>query len=163
MSNLRNFLRHRDASEGLTDEDAVPELPEKPASRTGDLWVLGEHKLLVGDTTNPGDVERLIDAEVADLVFTDPPYNVDYEGYTEQKLKIKGDRMSDTDFKQFLEAAFRGLRAAVKSGASLYVCHSRPRGSQEFQNALEAAGFSLFAVRDYLGRKNTSRVGIRSL
>ena len=62
--------------------------------------------------------------EIADLAFTDPPYNVDYEGYTEQKLKIKGDRMSDADFKQFLEAAFRGLRTAVKPGASLYVCHS---------------------------------------
>jgi len=60
----------------------------------------------------------------ADLIFTDPPYNVDYEGYTEERLKIKGDRMSDTDFKKFLEAAFRSYRAVVKPGASMYVCHS---------------------------------------
>jgi hypothetical protein len=104
---LARLLAAQDAIEGLTDEDAVPELPEKPVSRTGDLWTLGEHKLLVGDSTNPGDIERLTGGEVADLVFTDPPYNVGYEGYTEQKLTIKGDRMSDAEFRQFLEAAFR--------------------------------------------------------
>ena len=60
----------------------------------------------------------------ADLIFTDPPYNVDYEGYTEDRLKIQGDRMSDAEFKQFLKAAFRSCRTAVKEGASLYVCHS---------------------------------------
>jgi DNA modification methylase len=59
--------------------------------------------------------------DAADLVFTDPPYNVDYEGYTEERLKIKGDRMSDADFERFLEATFRSYRAAVKPGASLYV------------------------------------------
>lgn len=111
-------------------------------SKAGDLWVLGDHKLLVGDATNPADVARLMGGEVADLIFTDPPYNVDYEGYTERKLKIKGDRMSDADFKQFLEAAFRRLRSAVKPGASLYVCHSSS-WQREFQNALEAAGFAV--------------------
>jgi DNA modification methylase len=139
---LARLLAAQDALEGLTDEDAAPELPEKPVCQTGDLWVLGEHKLLVGDSTNNADVERLMASEVADLIFTDPPYNVDYEGYTEQKLKIKGDRMSDADFKLFLEASFRGLRTAVKPGASLYVCHSSS-WQREFQNALEAAGFAV--------------------
>ncbi len=139
---LARLLAAQDAVEGLTDEDAVPELPEKPASKVGDLWILGEHKVVVGDPTNPEDVARLIGGEVADLVFTDPPYNVDYEGYTEQKLKIKGDRMSDADFKRFLEAAFRGLRNAVKPGASLYICHSSS-WQREFQNAMETAGFAV--------------------
>ena len=139
---LAQLLAAQDASGGLTDEDAIPELPQTPTSRTGDLWVLGDHKLLVGDATNHGDVVRLMAGEVADLIFTDPPYNVDYEGYTEQKLKIKGDRMSDADFKQFLEASFCGLRAAVKSGASMYVCHSSS-WQREFQNALEAGGFAV--------------------
>ena len=139
---LARLLAAQDAIEGLTDEDAVPELQEKPISRIGDVWVLGDHKLLVGDSTNHGDVARLMAGEVADLAFTDPPYNVDYEGYTEQKLKIKGDRMSDPEFKQFLEEAFRGLRAAVKPGASLYICHSSS-WQREFQNALEAAGFQV--------------------
>jgi DNA modification methylase len=139
---LARLLAAQDAIEGLTDEDAVPELPEKPNCRTGDVWVLGAHKLLVGDTTNHGDVVRLMAGDVADLAFTDPPYNVDYEGYTEQKLKIKGDRMSDAEFKQFLEASFRGVRTAVKPDASLYVCHSSS-WQREFQNALESAGFAV--------------------
>jgi len=80
--------------------------------------------------------------DAADLIFTDPPYNVDYEGYTEERLKIKGDRMSDAEFKQFLEAAFRSCRAVVKPGASLYVCHSSS-WQREFQNALEAVGFEI--------------------
>ncbi len=96
----------------------------------------------MGDATNQGDVGKLIAGEVADLVFTDPPFNVDYEGYTEQRLKMQGDRMSDADFKKFLEAAFRALRTAVKPGASLYVCHSSS-WQREFQNALESAGFQV--------------------
>jgi DNA modification methylase len=80
--------------------------------------------------------------DAADLVFTDPPYNVDYEGYTEEHLKIKGDRMSDADFKQFLESAFRSYRTLVKPGASLYICHSSS-WQREFQDALEAAGFEM--------------------
>ena len=69
----------------------------------------------------------------------DPPYNVDYEGYTKDRLKIKGDRMSDAEFKQFLEAAFRSCRTATNPGASVYVCHSSS-WQREFQNALESAG-----------------------
>jgi DNA modification methylase len=76
------------------------------------------------DATNQNDVARLMAGDAADLVFTDPPYNVSYEGYTEDPLTIQGDRMSDADFKQFLEAAFRSYRTLVKPGASMYVCHS---------------------------------------
>ena len=136
------MLAAQDAAEGLTDEDAVPELPETPVSVAGDVWILGNHKLLVGDATDPGAVARLMAGETADLVFTDPPYNVDYEGYTEERLTIKGDRMTDAEFKQFLEAAFRSCRTAVKPGASLYVCHSSS-WQREFQNALESAGFEV--------------------
>jgi DNA modification methylase len=109
---------------------------------TGDLWILGAHRLLVGDATNGEHVTRLMAGVAADLVFTDPLCNVDYEGYTEDRLKIKGDRMSDAEFKQFLGAAFRSCRSAVKPGASLYVCHSSS-WQREFQNALETAGFEV--------------------
>jgi DNA modification methylase len=139
---LARLLAAQDAAEGLTDADAVPELPQTSVSTIGDLWILGNHKLLVGDATNGADVARLMADEAADLIFTDPPYNVDYEGYTEERLKIKGDRMSDAEFKQFLEAAFRSCRAVVKPGASLYVCHSSS-WQREFQNALEFAGFEI--------------------
>jgi DNA modification methylase len=136
------LLAAQDAAEGLTDEDAVPELTETPISLAGDLWNLGDHKLLVGDATDTGAVAKLMAGAAADLVFTDPPYNVDYEGYTKDRLKIQGDRMSDADFKQFLQAAFRSYRTLVKSGASMYVCHSSS-WQREFQNALEAAGFEV--------------------
>jgi ParB-like chromosome segregation protein Spo0J len=96
---LARLLAAQDAAEGLTDEDAVPDLPETPISLAGDLWILGNHKLLVGDATNPDDVARLMAGDAADCVFTDPPYNVDYQGYTEERLKIKGDRMSDAEFR----------------------------------------------------------------
>jgi DNA modification methylase len=78
----------------------------------------------------------------ADLVFTDPPYNVDYEGYTEERLKLQGDRMSEAEFGLFLAAAFQSYRAVVKPGASLYVCHPSS-WQREFQNALEGAGFEV--------------------
>ena len=139
---LAQLLAAQGATDGLTDEDAVPELPQTPISEAGDLWILGDHKLLVGDATNHADVPKLMAAETADLIFTDPPYNVDYEGYTDERLKIKGDRMADAEFKEFLEAAFRSCRAAVKPGASLYVCHSSS-WQREFQNALESAGFEV--------------------
>jgi DNA modification methylase len=109
---------------------------------TGDLWILGNHRLLVGDATDQADVTKLMAGDAADMIFIDPPYNVDYEGYTEEHLKIKGDRMSDGDFKRFLESAFRTCRSVVKSGASLYICHSSS-WQREFQNALEAAGFNV--------------------
>ena len=139
---LARLLAAQDATEGLTDEDAVPELPETPISIAGDLWILGSHKLLVGDATVSGDVARLMAGDTADLVFTDPPFNVDYEGYTKDRLKIRGDRMSAGDFKKFLGAAFRSYRTLVKPGASLYVCHSSS-WQREFQNALESAGFEV--------------------
>jgi DNA modification methylase len=122
--------------------DDAPPLSEVAVSRLGDLWLLGRHRLLCGDATDGEDLRRLMASEAADLVFTDPPYNVDYEGYTEERLKIKGDRMSEADFKQFLEAAFRSCRTVVKSGASLYVCHSSS-WQREFQNGLESAGFEV--------------------
>jgi DNA modification methylase len=139
---LARLLDGDDPSAGLTDEDAVPDVPATPISKPMDLWIMGDHKLLVGDATDHDDVARLMSGEAADLSFTDPPYNVDYEGYTEDRLKIQGDRMSDADFKKFLEATFRACRTAVKPGASLYVCHSSS-WQREFQNALEAAGFEV--------------------
>src|ERR1017187_9198955 len=139
---LARLLAEQDSAEGLTDEDAVPDLPETPTSMTGDLWLLSDHRLLVSDATVSSEALRLMAGETADLLFIDTPYNVDYEGYTEQHLKMQGDRMSDADFQKFLEAAFRSCRAVAKPGASMYVCHASS-WQREFQNALEAAGFEM--------------------
>jgi DNA modification methylase len=137
------FLASREESTpGLTGDDAAPELPESPVSKTGDLWILGTHKLLVGDATVAADVERLMAGEAADLAFLDAPYNVNVEGYTENKLTIQNDNMPADDFDRFLTASFSNLRAIVKPGASLYICHASST-QREFQNALEAAGFEV--------------------
>jgi DNA modification methylase len=137
---LQRLLEAQEASDGLTDEDSVPELPATPTTITGDLWILGDHRVLCGDATERADVTRLMASDSSDLVFTDPPYNVDYEGYTEDRLTIKGDRMTPEQFQQFLLATFSSYRNIVKPGASMYVCHSSS-WQREFQNALEAAGF----------------------
>jgi DNA modification methylase len=142
LSEIKSYMASAEPMLGLTDEDAVPEPPEVPVSATGDLWLLGDHRLLCGGVTAPAAATTLMAGEVADLVFTDPPYNCAYEGYTKDKLTIQGDRMSDADFKQFLEMAFRSFRIVLKPGASLYICH--PSSFQrEFQNALEGAGFEV--------------------
>lgn len=123
-------------------EDPVPELAATAVSRTGDLWLLGNHRLLVGDATNRADVKLLMAGDTADLVFTDPPYNVDYQGYTEDQLKIAGDRMTSEQFRAFLTSVFASYRAVVKSTTSMYVCHPSS-WQREFQDTIEAAGFEI--------------------
>jgi DNA modification methylase len=126
----------------LIDEDAVPDAPPEPIVRSGDLWCLGEHKLFVGDATKVEDVGKLMGTDMADLVFTDPPYNCDYEGYTDEHMVIQNDRMSESDFKRFLASTFQAYRRIVKRGASLYICHPS-LWQREFQNAMETAGFEI--------------------
>src|SRR5271163_3228711 len=87
--------------------DAAPEPPETPVSRAGDLWLLGPHRVLCGDATRSPDVSRLMASEQVDCVFTDPPYNVGYEGYTDDRLTIQNDRMSPEAFAQFLRDSFK--------------------------------------------------------
>ncbi len=138
--------------DGLTEDDAAPEVPEKPISRAGDLWICGSHRVLCGDATSSNDLRRLLGDQRADLVFTDPPYNVAYQGYTDQKLTIQGDKMDPGAFAAFLEHAFRIYREGVKPGALLYVCHASSC-QREFQNAIESAGFEV--RRQIIWAKNT--------
>ncbi|MGA1373030.1 MAG: DNA modification methylase [Pseudomonadales bacterium] len=135
-------LMEQEPTAGLTDEDAAPEVTEDPTTVRGDIWLLGEHRLLCGDAVVAADIEKLMAGEQADLVFTDPPYNVAYEGGTEQKLTIMNDAMTDDQFRQFLKDTFGSYRIATKPGASLYVCHPSLY-QREFQEAIEHAGFNV--------------------
>lgn len=139
---LTRLLADNESAEALMDEDDVPALLPEPISVTGDLWVLGKHRLRCGDATVLTDVEHLMARSAADLVFTDPPYNVDYQGYTDQHLKIQGDCMPVDQFQRFLHDLCGSYRIAVKPTASLYMCHPS-LWQREFQNALEAAGFAI--------------------
>tara|TARA_R100000152_G_C6774711_1_gene202650 strand:- start:1201 stop:2454 length:1254 start_codon:yes stop_codon:yes gene_type:complete len=110
------------------DADAVPEPPEDPITKPGDLWILGEHRLLCGDSTNLQHIERLMNGKKADLWLTDPPYNVDYEGKTKEKLVIENDSMSDSDFRQFLVDVYTSADAVMNVGGVFYIWHADSEG-----------------------------------
>ena len=98
-------------TEGLTDEDAVPEAPEQPVTVEGDVWLLGRHRLMCGDSTSIDAVEKLMDGSAADLVFTDPPYNVAFKGRSGKHDVIKNDNLSDTDFADFIDGTIATIKA----------------------------------------------------
>jgi DNA modification methylase len=132
---------HSDISDNATDDDFDPsdEISETPYSEMGDIYLLGNHRVMCGDATKQADVRRLLDGAVVDLVFTDPPYNVDYEGTAG---KIMNDKMEDNTFYLFLYNAFKNMFEASKTGGAIYVCHADTEGLN-FRNAFKNAGYKL--------------------
>jgi DNA modification methylase len=128
--------------EGLTDPDDAPAPSAEPVSVPGDLWILGNHRLLCGDSTVISDVERLMDGGLADLIVTDPPYNVAYTGKTKDALTIQNDSMSGESFYQFLLAVYTNLFAVAGDGAGIYVFHADSEGAN-FRQAMVDAGWKL--------------------
>ncbi len=98
---LDGFLEP-DPTEGLTDEDAVPEVPETPVTVEGDVWLLGRHRLMCGDSTSIDAVEKLMDGKPVDLIFTDPPYNVAFNGRSGKHDVIKNDDLEASKFTDFI-------------------------------------------------------------
>lgn len=98
-------------TEGLTDEDAVPEVPETPVTVEGDVWLLGRHRLMCGDSTSIDAVEKLMDGAKADMVFTDPPYNVAFNGRSGRHDVIKNDDLSEADFSDFIDGVISTIKA----------------------------------------------------
>ena len=108
---------------------------EEPISKRGEIYKLGNHYLMCGDSTNPEDVDKLMNGAVADLVVTDPPYNVDYTGKTKEALKIQNDSMEDENFKDFLNSAFYNLSNNLKEGGAFYIWYAS-REHINFETAL---------------------------
>ena len=125
-------------------EDEVPEVDDEgePICKQGDIWQLGEHRLMCGDSTSPADVERLMNGEKAHLFLTDPPYNVAYEGATKDKLTIQNDDMSDSEFHEFLHAAFENANNAMRDGAAFYIWHADSEGFN-FRSACKGTGWKI--------------------
>lgn len=138
---------------GLTDDDQVPEPPKIPTTVLGDVWMLGHHRLMCGDSTSIDAVERLCSSPV-DMLLTDPPYNVAYEGATKEKLTIINDSMDDDSFRKFLGDAFIAASTVMKSGAVFYIWHADVEG-YNFRGACRDAGWK---VRQTLIWKKSSMV-----
>lgn len=127
-------------------DDAEPEeddynvnLPEEPKSKLGEIYKLGRHTLMCGDSTKPEDVALLMQGATADMVLTDPPYNVDYTGKSKDELKIESDNMNDEAFVDFLTAAFENMEQQLKDGGVFYVWYASMK-HYHFEEALRKAG-----------------------
>lgn len=147
-----------ESTEGLTDEDAVPEVSEDPVSQPGDVWLLGEHKVICGDATKAEDYKALLGDELADMTVTDPPYNVNYANTAKDKMRgtnrpILNDNMGD-GFAGFLLLACQNILAVTKG--AVYIAMSSSE-LDTLQSAFRAAGgkWSTFVI----WAKNTFTLG----
>jgi site-specific DNA-methyltransferase (adenine-specific) len=125
-------------------DDEAPEVDEKsePVSKRGEMYELGNSILMCGDSTSAEDVARLMGGAKADMVVTDPPYNVDYQGKTKSKMKIENDKMCDDNFRLFLVDAFTTMKDAMKDGASFYIWYASVQ-VYNFQGACDDVGLQV--------------------
>lgn len=126
----------------IFEEDEAPEVEEEsePITQLGDVWQLGKHRLICGDSTDAVTVSRLMDGEQADLFLTDPPYNVAYE--SADGKTIQNDDMSGAQFFEFLRSAFAAADSVMREGAAFYIWHADTEGLN-FRSAAEATGWKV--------------------
>jgi site-specific DNA-methyltransferase (adenine-specific) len=129
-------------TEGLTDPDDTPEPPVEPVTRLGDVWVCGQHRVMCGSSLDQAQVELLCAGQRVDMLLTDPPYNVAYEGKTKDALTIQNDSMGDSDFRTFLRDAFVSADTVMKPGAVFYIWHADLEG-YNFRGACQDAGWKV--------------------
>lgn len=131
----------------LTDPDHVPALPSTTLTITkpGDVWLLGKHRVVCGSATNPDDYKLLMAGKEADLVVTDPPYNVNYEGRTKEQLTIENDNMTEEHFEKFLDESFAAMYENTRAGGPIYVFHPDV-GDGVFRRTYARSGFLLKQV-----------------
>ena len=132
----------------LSDDDDNPEivedeydetLPEEPITKRGDVWIMGDHVLMCGDSTREADIRTLTGGQLVDLLLTDPPYNVNYQG---NAGTIQNDNLEDSQFRAFLHAAFSAAHAVMKPGAAFYIWHADSEGLN-FRSAANETGLTV--------------------
>lgn len=139
MSDFGFDTEEEDTAEAVEDE-YEPDIPEEPVSKRGQVYQLGEHRLMIGDSTNAEDVATLCDGEIMDLVVTDPPYNVAIEN--SQGMTIENDDMDSDNFYDFLVQAFENMNDHLKAGGVFYIWHAS-RTQRAFEDALNAVGLEV--------------------
>ena len=152
---------------GLTDDDSVPEVPVEPTSKLGDLYALGDHKLLCGDSTNLDHVKRLMGEDKADMVFTDPPYGVSYADKNKSlnavskgnriQTPIINDSLKDKELAEFFVMAFTSLFESMKEGAGFYV--SAPQGGEQMMMMMMMSQAGLPVRHELIWVKNNHVLG----
>ena len=136
---MSKFGFNLDSLNTIIEDDYEPEPPEEPKAKAGDIYQLGRHRLMCGDGTDINDVEKLMGGAQADMLLTDPPYNVDYEGTAG---KIQNDHMEDSEFREFLRSAFFCAKDAMKPGAAFHIWHTDSEG-YNFLGACHDAGLKV--------------------
>lgn len=163
MSEFGFFIETEETEEELI-EDKPPAPPEEPKSKMGDIYQLGNHRLMCGDSTNREMVQQLINGEKIDLIVTDPPYNVNYgninkTGYGKEKHNgrpIENDNMDEESFYQFLLAVFQNAFEVTKEGGAFYVWYAS-KSVVSFQTAIEDAGY--IVKQELIWNKNAFTLG----
>jgi len=154
-ANFLDGLLEPEPTEGLTDEDAVPEVPEIPKTVLGDVWVLGNHRLMCGDSTSVTAFDQLMGGAKADMIFTDPPYGMSYgggraAGSTKKGALVKAhgmiinDDLQGNDLIALVRDAIATSSALMKEGGALYACFTW-RTYAEFEAGLESCGYKVKA------------------
>ena len=145
IEDLFSNVHDKDVEEDDFDADKALEEIEEPISKQGDIWILGKHRLICGDSTKAETYSKLMDGKKANLCVTDPPYNVNYSAGKENERTIKNDNMEDKSFYEFLLAAFKNIYESLDSGGAIYVFHADTEGIN-FRKAFKDAGFKLSSV-----------------
>lgn len=140
LTGFEDMSEYNPVSFEIQDDEYTDEVEERAS--VGQIWKLGKHRLMVGDSTCKEDVERLMEGQKADLLVTDPPYNVEYVGKSKDELIIQNDRQSNQQFEEFLFKAFSNAYEVMKDGASYY-CWYAFSSTQQFYSAISRAKLSL--------------------
>lgn len=143
MSDFGFELKLDEEEKEVEEDDFEVEVPEEPKAKLGDIYQLGNHRLMCGDSTSAEDVKKLMNGVKADMVFTDPPYNVAYEGGSKKREMIKNDKMDN--FYEFLYDVYQNCYNNMNAGAPIYVCHSELE-RVNFTKAFLDVGFKMSSI-----------------